>query len=116
MNKWAVPERWRQFQPRCNRSILLLPHAYDHTVCRTQLRELEKTMPHYTYAAFTRFMENGLASLVQEPSNYLAVVKSILVEAGTDVVSLPNAIAKAKPVALDDPEMGSGFAPLGFEY
>ena len=81
-----------------------------------QLRELEKTMPHYTYAAFTRFMENGLASLVQEPSNYLAVVKSILVEAGTDVVSLPNAIAKAKPVALDDPEMGSGFAPLGFEY
>ena len=81
-----------------------------------QLRELEKTMPHYTYAAFTRFMENGLASLVQEPSNYLAVVKSILVEAGTDVVSLPNAIAKAKPVALDDPEMGSGFAPPGFEY
>lgn len=81
-----------------------------------QLREIEKTMPHYTYAAFTRFMENGLASLVKEPNNYLAVVKSILVEAGSDVVSLPNAIAKAKPVALDDPEMGAGFAPPGFEF
>lgn len=82
-----------------------------------QLKEIEKTMPHYTYAAFTRFMEKGLSLLVDEPSRYLDVVKSILIEAGSDVVSLPNAIAKAKPVALDDPEMGSDlFAPPGFEF
>lgn len=81
-----------------------------------QLKEIEKTMPHYTYAAFTRFMEDGLSLLVDEPSKYLDVVKSILVEAGSDVVSLPNAIAKAKPVALDDPEMSGLFAPPGFEF
>lgn len=81
-----------------------------------QLKEIEKTMPHYTYAAFTRFMENGLAVLVDDPSKYLDVVKSILVEAGSDVVSLPNAIAKAKPVSLDDPEMANEFAPPGFEF
>lgn len=82
-----------------------------------QLREIEKTMPHYTYAAFTRFMETGLSLLVDEPSKYLDVVKSILVEAGSDVVSLPSAIAKAKPVALDDPEANlSLFAPADFEF
>lgn len=81
-----------------------------------QLKEIEKTMPHYTYAAFTRFMENGLAVLVDDPSKYLDVVKSILVEAGSDVVSLPNAIEKAKPVALEDPEMSNDFLPPGFEF
>ena len=82
-----------------------------------QLREIEKTMPHYTYAAFTRFMEHGLSILVEEPNKYLDIVKSILVEAGSDVVSLPSAIAKAKPVALDDPEMDpSASASSEFEF
>ena len=81
-----------------------------------QLREIEKTMPHYTYAAFTRFMEKGLALLVEEPNKYLDVVKSILVEAGSDVVSLPSAIAKAKPVVLDDPEMNPEMLSSEFEF
>jgi DNA topoisomerase IA len=81
-----------------------------------QLLEIEKIMPHYTYAAFTRFMENGLALLVEEPTKYLDVVKSILVEAGSDVVSLPSAIAKAKPVSLDDPEMSPEQSQPGFEF
>lgn len=81
-----------------------------------QLREIEKTMPHYTYAAFTRFMEKGLSLLVDDPGKYLDVVKSILVEAGSDVVSLPSAIAKAKPVTLDDPEMNPEMSSSEFEF
>lgn len=70
-----------------------------------QLQDIQNVMPHYTYAAFSAFMERGLATIADDPSKYLDVIKSILVEAGADVVSLPVAIAKAKPVDLDDPEL-----------
>ncbi len=54
----------------------------------SQLRGLEKSMRAYTYASFTQVMEQGLSHLVDSPDDYYDVIRSLLVQAGVDVVSM----------------------------
>ena len=88
-------------------SVACVPTRY----ADMQLREIERVMPAYTYASFSDIMEKGLSRLVSNPEDYLDVVKSILIQAGTDVITLPVAIERAKPVEFDDENLGlSDFA------
>ena len=66
------------------------------------LKDLEKTMLPYTRPAFSRFMEGAVSSLVENPQKYNTIVRSVLVEAGTDMASLPTAMSTARPAALEE--------------
>ena len=66
------------------------------------LKDLEKTMMPYTKPAFSRFMENAITSLVEHPEKYNDIVRSVLIEAGTDMASLPTAMSSARPAALEE--------------
>ena len=72
-----------------------------------QLQEIYNVMPQYTFSAFTKFMEDGLKHLIDEPNAYASVVKNILIQAGADVISLPQAVQMATPVDYEDVEINT---------
>lgn len=57
-----------------------------------QLNKVFKVMPMLTKPEFTHLMEKGLNHLVDSPSDYTSVVKSLLIEAGVDIVGLPDMV------------------------
>lgn len=63
-----------------------------------QLSEVARVMPMLVKPEFTHLMEKGLSHLVENPKDYTEVVKSLLVEAGVDIVGLPDMV-----------KVGSGF-------
>ena len=52
-------------------------------------------------------MEDGLKHLIDEPNAYASVVKNILIQAGADVISLPQAVQMATPVDYEDVEINT---------
>lgn len=68
------------------------------TVCapttfgEAQVSDVNRVMPMLTKPEFTHLMEKGLEHLVSSPSDYTQVVKSLLIEAGVDIVGLPDMV------------------------
>lgn len=61
-----------------------------------------KHMPRLVEPGFTELMEKGLAHLVDNPDDYQSVVKSLLVEAGADLIGLPGMISNPEGLDLQD--------------
>lgn len=73
-----------------------------------------KHMPRLAEPGFTVLMENGLAHLVDNPGDYQSVVKSLLVEAGADLIGLPTLVSN--PDGFDTyGELDSAFESAGLD-
>ena len=66
------------------------------------LQDVYKVLPVLTKPEFTHLMEKGLDHISKTPDDYTEVVKSLLVEAGVDIVGLPDMVQNAQN--FDAPE------------
>jgi DNA topoisomerase IA len=72
---------------------LLSAQCVPTTVAEQTIAEVSRYMPRLVEPGFTGLMEKGLQHLIDNPSDYGVVVRSLLVEAGGDLTGLPSLIS-----------------------
>lgn len=72
------------------------------TIAERTAQKVGKHMPRLVEPNFTELMEKGLSHLIDNPGDYQSVVKSLLVEAGTDLIGLPGLISNPEGLDLQE--------------